>query len=308
MDAYGVFSFLVVLKEAFKLVPKNGKAIASVALLSVLLSVLSYVAFHFSFRGLAQAMVPVAKSFVPRPSLHDEYDYIREILVITFAVEIAFALILLIILFFTTIATVLIAAVSFTGNTASIKDLFSRVTRTWAKPFLTNIYVSIHSLGFVPILVILAVPLLLYRNIVTIVIVIFLVIVAFLFYLYLVVMWLLAIVVSVVEEGCYGLVAMGRASQLVRGQRLKGYMLTLFFILIHLIITLVYIKISGNKVPSDSLVTELLLEIISPLVSIYQALAYTVLYFHCKKQLGEETEIDIGVARYNLLPTTDPVS
>ncbi|XP_073132204.1 uncharacterized protein [Henckelia pumila] len=322
MDVNGVFSFLGVLKEAFKLIPKNGKLIALVALLSVLLSMITYVALDFSILGLSQAMLSTAKSYVPRPSsfnasdpssstpsrLNDEFDFMREILALTFAVEIAFMFILLLIFFFTTISTILIAAVSYTGNTLSTKDLFSRVARTWTKPFLTSVYVSIHSLGFLPILVIFAAPVFIYPNIVTILITSILAIAAFLFYLYLVVIWVLAIVVSVTEEGCYGMVAMGKASELVKGQRLKGYMLTLFFILLNLIIAVVYLKISGNKIPSDSIVCGLLFEILAPLVSIYQTVAYTVLYFHCKRQHGEEAEIDIGVANYTLLPTTYPVN
>lgn len=324
MDAYGVFSFWVILKEAFKLVPKNGKLFAFTALLSVLLSVIIYVAFDFSILALAQLqdMLSGVKSFLLRPSsfntsdpslstpslLQDEFDDMQRILAITFAVEIAFMLILLIIIFFTTIATILIAAVSYTGNTLSIKNFFSRVARTWTKPFLTSIYVSIHSLGLLPIFVIFAVPVLIYPNIVTNLITIFLAIVVFLFYLYLVVIWMLAIVVSVIEEGCYGMAAMGKASELVKGQRLKGYMLTFFFVLLNLIIALVYIKISGYKIPSDSLVYGLLFEILVSLVNIYQMVAYTVLYFHCKKQHGEEAEIDIGVAKYTLLPTTYPVN
>lgn len=147
-----------------------------------------------------------------------------------------------------------------------------------------------------------------YPNMVTALIAIFLAIVVFLFFLYLVVIWTLAIVVSVVEEGCYGMVAMGKASELAKGQRLKGYMLTLFFFLLNLIIALVYLKISGSTIPSSSIVYGLVLEILSPLVSIYQMVAYTVLYLHCKKQHGEEAEIDIGVAKYNLLPATYPVN
>ncbi|XP_073047674.1 uncharacterized protein [Primulina eburnea] len=326
MDVRGVFSFLVILKEAFKCIPKNGKLLGLVALLSFLLSVITYVAFDFSLLGLAQDTVSLAKSFLTRSSsfnasdpswftpslstpsrLQDEYDHMRQIIAITFAVEIAFPFILLIIFFFTTIATILIAAVSTTGNTLSIKDLFSRVAGTWTKPFLTSIYVSIHSLGFFPILVIFAVPVFLYPNIVTAIISIFLAIVVFLFYLYLVAIWALAIVVSVVEEGCYGMVAMGKASELAKGQRLNGYMLSLFFFLLNLIIALVYLKIPGNTIPSSSLVYVLLLEILATLVSIYQMVAYTVLYFHCKKQHGEEAEIDIGVNKYTLLPTTYPV-
>lgn len=321
MDSYGVFSFLIILKEAIQLLPKNGKLMVLVAIFSVLLSLITYVAFGISVIGLTHDMASAAKSLVPDPSsfdpsdpssytidpskLQDQIDHMKQILLVLYAVEIAFMFIFLIVSFATTMATILIAAVSRVGNTLTMKDLFSRIARTWTKPFLTSIYVTMHAFGFLVIIGLFAAPVVIYPNVVTILIAISFAIVAFLFYLYLMVIWALAIVVSVVEEGCNGMVAMGKASELVKGQRLKGYMLNLSFSLISLIMYLaIYQVIIRVKWPALSEICGLSVVGFSFLLKMLQVVAYTVFYFHCKKQHGEEPEIDIGVVKYELLPTT----
>ncbi|XP_073047677.1 uncharacterized protein [Primulina eburnea] len=321
MDSYGVLSFLIILKEAIQLLPKNGKLMALVFLLSVLLSLITYVAFAFSIVGLAEYMASAAKSLVPDPSsfdpsdpssfasdpskLQNQIDHIKQFLLVFYAVEIAFIFIFLIISFATTMATILVAAASRVGNSLSIKDLLSRIGRTWTKPFLTSIYVAMHAFGFFAIIGLFAAPVVIYPNVVTILIAVSFAIVALFFYLYFLVIWALAIVVSVVEDGCYGMVAMGKASELVKGQRLKGYMLTLPFFLLSLIMSVICQVIYRVKGPSNEVIYGLLIIVgFSCLLKILQVVAYTVFYFHCKKLHGEEPEIDIGVFKYELLPTT----
>ncbi|XP_073132505.1 uncharacterized protein [Henckelia pumila] len=316
MECNGLFSFLVVIKEAFQILPKNGKLMALVTIFSLLLTEITFAAFGFSIIGLAQDMASAAKSLVPDPSsfdptsfdpskLQDQLRHIQQIVAILYAVEIAFILVFLVISFITTMATILVAAVSRVGNTLSIKNLFSRVAGTWKKPFLTSIYAAIQALGLLAVPGIFAVPVFMYPNVVTVLIaVLFAAVVFLIFYLYLMVIWELAIVVSVLEEGCYGMVAMGKASELVKGQRLKGYMLNLSFLLLSLILFAIYQVIYRLKGPSSAIICGLFLVGFSYLVKILQVVAYTVLYFHCKKQHGEMPEIDIGVAKYELLPKT----
>ncbi|XP_073285021.1 uncharacterized protein [Primulina huaijiensis] len=320
MDSYGVLSFLIILKEAIQLLPKNGKLMALVTLLSALLSVITYAAFRFSILGLAQDMASVSKSLVPDPSsfdpsdpssftsdpskLQDQLDHMKQILLVLYAVEIAFIFIFLIISFATTMAIILVAAASRVGNSLSMKDLLSRIGRTWTKPFLTSIYVTMHAFGLFAIIGLFAAPVVIYPSVVTILIAVSFAIVAFFFYLYFLVIWTLAIVVSVVEDGCYGMVAMGKASELVKGQRLKGYMLTLSFFLLSLIMLVIYQVIYRVKGLSSAVIYGLFIVGFSYLLKILQVVAYTLFYFHCKKLHGEEPEIDIGVFKYELLPTT----
>ncbi|KAF8400420.1 hypothetical protein HHK36_013718 [Tetracentron sinense] len=48
---------------------------------------------------------------------------------------------------------------------------------------------------------------------------------AAMFYLYLVTVWVLSLVVSIVEEDCYGMKALGKARELIKGRKVPGFVL-----------------------------------------------------------------------------------
>ncbi|KZV27408.1 hypothetical protein F511_02517 [Dorcoceras hygrometricum] len=315
MDSHGIFSFLIILQKSFQLVPKNGKLMALVTIFSLLLSTITYAAFTFSVHSLSMDMASTAKahttsdprSFPPDVSkLQHQLDHMKQILAIMYAVEIASIFIFFVISFFTTMATVIVSAVSHDGNTFSLKDLLARIAGTWKRPLLTSVYVSAHALGFLAIPELFAIPAFIYPNVFAILLAVSFAIVVFLFYLYLQVIWSLAVVVSVVEEGYYGMEAMGKASRLVKGQRLKGYMLNLTFFLASSVMLVIYLVIFRIKGPARSRIYGFFVVGLSCLVKICQVVAYTVLYFDSKKQHGENPEVDIGVVKYLSLPTTYP--
>lgn len=126
-------------------------------------------------------------------------------------------------------------------------------------------------------------------------------ILACIFYLYLIVPWILSIVVSVVEERCYGLEALGKGAALVKGKRLQGFLLNVFFNLVFFIAFHGY-KMILRKHPSPTASLMVLTSVIS-LVKIFQMVAYTVFYFQCKELHGEEIELP-GSVHYTKLPIT----
>lgn len=107
----------------------------------------------------------------------------------------------------------------------------------------------------------------------------FFAVVAFLFYLY--------FLVFGISHSCFGLcyrlVAMVKSSELVKGHKLKDYMLNFFFILLSCVFVRAYLKISSHRMPSISTVYGLLLEMFASSVNILQLVAYSLLYFHCEK-------------------------
>ncbi|KAG8367677.1 hypothetical protein BUALT_Bualt16G0097800 [Buddleja alternifolia] len=189
----------------------------------------------------------------------------REDVALVLVLQIAYFLALSVISFFSALVTILVLSMSYSAKTISLKDLFSRIGKTWTGPMITTFYVSGLAIGYSVFVVMLAAPLLMYPNSATYWVAILLGIVASGVYLYLFVAWGVAIVVSVVEESCYGLEALGKACCLLRGRVNKGFV--------------------------NPTLYGLFLVNVSFLVKIFIVVAYTVLYFKCKKHHGEEIEL-----------------
>ncbi|KAI3472456.1 hypothetical protein Pfo_029576 [Paulownia fortunei] len=276
---------------------------AFIAIFSVVLSSSFFFLFSYSLQSLVVDMVVTSqKSFMPDPSSFDMPDpnsfssadpssftptagfnysaqitgqlgHLKEDFALLLAVQIAFFL-------------------PFPSSPSSL-------------PLITTFYVSGLAIGYFVVVVMLAAPLLMYRNLATLSVAILLGTTSFTFYLYLFVAWALAIVVSVVEERCYGMDALGKAAALVKGKRLHGFLLNICFNLVVLIIFQGYKMILGNKVLVNPTIYGLVVLNVSSLVKIFLVVAYTVLYFQCKKDHGEEIELH-GSLQYTKLATDMP--
>ncbi|KAM7508391.1 hypothetical protein LguiA_018844 [Lonicera macranthoides] len=101
---------------------------------------------------------------------------------------------------------------------------------------------------FLFILVIL-VPKLLFSNhpLISKSILIFLSTLALILCLHFAVVWILGIVVSVMEEDCFGFEALGKAGRIVKGKRFDGFVLNLWWNLIMLILYEVGLKLNKCK-------------------------------------------------------------
>ncbi|KAK6127020.1 hypothetical protein DH2020_039236 [Rehmannia glutinosa] len=240
-----------ILNESIKLLPKNGKLMAFIAIFSVVLSSSIFLLFSYILQSLVidmfvtsqQSFMPDPNSFdIPNPNSFNSADpssltpqtgfspaqiigplrHLQEDSSIILAVEIAFIFALSVISFFSTISTILVSSLSYNSKNSSPKEIFSMIARKWTRPLITTLYVSCLAIGYFFVVLLLATPLLMYRNKAALSVASLLGIVAFVFYLYLSVSWALAIVVSVVEESCYGIEALEKAGALVKGKRLIG--------------------------------------------------------------------------------------
>jgi uncharacterized membrane protein YeaQ/YmgE (transglycosylase-associated protein family) len=116
-------------------------------------------------------------------------------------------------------------------------------------------------------------------------------------YVYVCVTWGLAIIVSVVEEDGYGVNALGRASELVKGKKGQGFMINICFILVASLVSMVVAMVFGTT----GMMYGVLTASISSVLKIWCLAAYTALYFHCKKYHGEEMQH--GGVQYAKLPS-----
>ncbi|CAI9782984.1 unnamed protein product [Fraxinus pennsylvanica] len=328
MDIYEFFGFLVILKESFKLLPKNGKLMALIVVLSLVLYSISFLLLSFSLKSLfLDVFVIIKNSFMPDPRSVDpdqspftpdttspltqllgQVDRLREDFALLLTVQMAFYIASFIFSIFSTTATVLVSAMSYKNQTISLKDLCSRIVKTCKRVFLTGFYIKLHAIGYLFLFLSLVAPFLMSANLATILAALLLGILASVYYLYLAVVWNLAIVVSALEENCYGMEALGKAATIVKGKKLHGIMLNTCCNLLFLSVYLGYRRIQGNKGTFNSAIYgNLIVLIISSLGKILWDMAYTVLYFQCKKSHGEEIEL-YGSIEYTKLPTTQPVN
>ncbi|PIN18219.1 hypothetical protein CDL12_09114 [Handroanthus impetiginosus] len=212
--------------------------------------------------------------------------------------------------FFSAISTIVVSSVSYCGENLSLKELLLRTGTTWARPLITTFYASGLTIGYFVFIIALVTPSLLpYTNHpILFIMPIFQAILAFIFYLYLFVPWALAIVVSVVEESCYGIEALRKATVLVEGKRSHGFLLLICSNFVVFIILLGYKMILGNKgFVNQTLINVLFSVSVSVLVKIFLVVAYTVLYFECKNHHGEEMESH-GSLEYTEVPTHDKLA
>ncbi|KAH6819263.1 hypothetical protein C2S51_002866 [Perilla frutescens var. frutescens] len=322
MELSGSNRFLAILSESIKLLPKNGKLMASVAILSTFLNAVFLLWFAYSVQSLVRGMAAATrKSLMPEPnSFHSTsrgsfmprtgfnpvqithlLHHLREDAAVLFAVEVAFVLAFSTISFFSTISTILISAVSYNGKNSSLKELFSMMWRSWTRPFITTLYVSGLSTAYFVAVFLFAAPLWIYPDLPTFWLGTLIAIPSFTLYFYLQAPWILSVVVAVVEESCYGLEALGRAATLVKGKRLHGFLLNMIYGVVVSIMFQYYRMRTGNKGLETT--RFMLVMCFSSLVKIFLFVAYTVFYFHCKMHHGEEIELHTGGLRYTKLST-----
>ncbi|KAK9931975.1 hypothetical protein M0R45_019228 [Rubus argutus] len=115
----------------------------------------------------------------------------------------------------------------------------------------------------------------------------------------------LALVVSVLEEKC-GIEALGKAGQLIKGSKLRGYFLNLVIELWYLVFSYLY-QPDAKLMPAKALIIPLFfLNCFVCLVSMVSRMAHTVLYYECKAIHGEELELQ-GRLEYTKVISATPL-
>ncbi|KAJ9550940.1 hypothetical protein OSB04_014985 [Centaurea solstitialis] len=282
--------FLELLKTPLIILSQNGKLMAFTAILYLIFSSIS---FTLNVSSTTPFLLRFALKLLALVSPRSGTPDYRKLLVnigedfgIFLGIQTAYVVLYFFIQLFTKTAIISIASRYYSGNNLSLKELIVMVSRTWTRAFVTSIYIELLSLGytsffFLPFLV---PSLLLHDHYPTILItlLVFLVILFITFKIYLSVVWSLAVVVSVVDdEGSYGISALGKARELVKGKRVHGFLLNLFYRLVLLVILMGGIK-SSPKIRSVFGVIQVVLICVA---SMFHIMAYSVLYFQCKSNV-----------------------
>ncbi|KAL8040959.1 hypothetical protein ABFX02_10G134400 [Erythranthe guttata] len=321
MDFSEIFGFSIILKETLKILPRNGKLMASIAVLSLLVPSILFPLFIYFFQSLMAKMY-ASYNYTQNPNSdnnnNNNYHVLVKYIALLLAVELSFLIIYNIISHLSSTATILVSAFSYTDHkNLTCKDLLSSISikqRTWKKNIPSSrkrifLGVSSHSSSrYLSIVVFLAALLVLtYPNFITICSFLVFGIIVFFCQLYSSVIWALSVVVSVVEDRS-SVEAVEKAEKLVKGgQRLHGFMLNVFFNLVALILSLPVFYFIDKWSENVTVYYYGLFFLNSlSLLKMSALMAYTVFYFRCKKHHGqdEEEEIDliIGDLQYTKLP------
>ncbi|WMV36458.1 hypothetical protein MTR67_029843 [Solanum verrucosum] len=295
MEFYHIFGFLSILKESLQLIPRNRKLLALTCFLQILFSSILLSILNFELKFLFHDII--LKTSILSTSIDDTFKIMEIIAAIKedfrnfLIVYVAILVSLSLISFLYTIATIILSS----NINISLKEFVLKISKAFKYAFITRLYTNMLSIGYFFIVLFLLCPISISSsNIFLFSIGIFVGIISFIFFLYLSIVWILALVISVIEEDCYGIKAIEKAGRLIKGNRLKGFMLNILFSIISSLLYLCYLKINKpNKGVINQILMSIFLVIISSLFNLLLLVAYTVLYSHCKKNHGEEeVELD----------------
>lgn len=287
---------LAILTDSMKLVSKNGKLMALIALFSLFFSSSLVCLLSFSTQSLVRAMfASIQQSLMPDPgSTNGGFDpaksihllhQLRQDYAYLYALQLSFALVSSIVSFLSAISTILVSALSHDAKNSSLKQLLSMMWATWANALITCFYVSALSTAYFVAVAAFAAPLWIYPDLPTSWLSPLILVPSSILYLYLCVPWTVSMVVAVVEEDCCGMGALGKAAALVKGRRLHGFLLNVCYGLVFLIVFMCY-AYSQTRVAA----TLVIATAVSCLVKISMFVSYTVFYLRCKMQHGENRD------------------
>nr|XP_019070330.2 uncharacterized protein LOC109120740 [Solanum lycopersicum] len=290
------FGFVRILKESIQLIPKNGKIMGFITIFYLLFTSIFFLFFKFTSDSLLRDIF-IKESFIPISSINGSslsnlLSSINKNLKLVLAIDFSLIFSYLFISIFSTNTIILISSISYYNKTLNFKDLGIKILKSCKRLIFTMFYTTIIVIGYFFFCFSMATPFLATSNLYDFSMVIIFAIIAYIIYLYLSIVWVMALVVSIVEEGNYGVMALGKARKIIKGNEMKGFILNVVFNLLALVIfwgtQIIIKKWSVNKKNSM-----LILVNGSCLLKVFELVNYTVLYFHCKKEKGEEEVIEL---------------
>nr|CAD1825580.1 unnamed protein product [Ananas comosus var. bracteatus] len=119
--------------------------------------------------------------------------------------------------------------------------------------------------------------------------------IARLFYVYLAMVWMVGLVISIVEEGCYGLEALDKAKDVTKGKRMQGYLIAIVFLLGDGVLNVGYIfemTNGGGSHVVNKRGNGLVMFCVYMLLKMFSCMVYSVYYCECK--MSQEKENDVA--------------
>ncbi|XXG58387.1 hypothetical protein AAC387_Pa04g0708 [Persea americana] len=306
-------SLMAILRESLKIPLRNGKLMLSIALFLLIPSSLLFLSNHFTLKpsfidAFTKAYI-VRNTDLEPPEYVELLEAIKKDVGIIVSEETIFILASCTISFFSTIALIYAAAAAYCWEEIAPKELFVLIRRMWKRPALTWSYVALFNLGYLFVGASLIGVLVLFAGDPVLLIglggfgALFFV---FMMYLYLSVFWRIGLVVSVVEKDCYGMGAIWKAGELMKGRKLQGFCLSLVLTLVEMVICVFLgFQMEGvGRTEAARLGMGLALISATGLVDLFACVVYTVFYCDCKNGIGEKVEIERAEwAGYSLIST-----
>ena len=314
--------FVETLIEAYKIFLKKGKLIPSITLLFLLFSSTLFMSNIFSTKSsvadlvlkltllLVNGLTPGSPEFTNLAvSIKDDLGTIARLewifVVASFLTSMFFA-----------IAIIITSAATYQEGSKGlhVKDLLLMVGKSWKRTFITFFYTILLDLGYFLFVFAFIFPLVLlfkFDASLSLLFTLVLLIAAAIFMIYISVVWTLSIIVSVLEEKS-GIEALGRASQLAtKGLKLKGFCLKLVFaIFSYAMVKILMSFTDNNPTASQSVLVILIVLNIAWIVKMFSLTVFTVLYYDCKKNHGEEVTNELMETNvvYTKIAMTPPLT
>ncbi|XP_008782070.1 uncharacterized protein LOC103701684 [Phoenix dactylifera] len=302
-----------ILREALTLSTKNVRLILPILLISILSTFLLVLGRYLAFRPL------LVDLFLKSTSLSNYKPGSPEFSNLLAAIQkdgkelAAEGVIFFIVAFFiqSLLQITMIHAITttYSGELLTQKELFLKVKRGLKGPMITQVYAALLNLGYLLILLTLVVVSVFMSqlSIALVILGLFVVLLALVFFPYLATVLSLSAVISVAEEGCYGVGAIGRAVELIKGKKKQAISIILLCSVLEYaigkarIMAVASCPLSTAAQAAAGFVYAALLTALT----LFTLSTITVLYDECKRDHGEVTIGMAGDYAYTILSTAD---
>ncbi|KAF8389315.1 hypothetical protein HHK36_026009 [Tetracentron sinense] len=295
---------LGILGVAFKIPSRNWKLMVSIMVLFLLpvclLTIVSDLALRPIEVDITSGIALLPKDDPSSPESREIMERLQKDFGLLLCWKLVTLVLFCVFMLFSLLATVYSTARIYTGKQLNLKELLSMIGGIWKKPLITWFYISLFSIVFVIVSVILGMILISVLMVrVHHVALISVLILGYLCYLYLATVWMLSLVVSI-EEDNYGLMALSRAGELIKGKTIQGFAIMLILSLVSVVIYISFPSKRGgmNQRTETRLAIGITMVSLLCLVKLFIFMAYTVFYFECKKSHGEKVEVEETVDYY----------
>ncbi|XP_010914074.1 uncharacterized protein [Elaeis guineensis] len=287
------------LREAMYIPSRNKKLMLPVMLVaflpSSLLSIGNYISIYPLLLNFIINLYLLSSKEPSTPQFYNLLLQIKEDAEVFVHVDIIFGAASYMVSFFSMMIIVYSSAVIYSGKQLTPKDLFQKIKGTWKRPFVTRIYFTLLFVGYTVTSVCLIAILMLnaHGSMVLIVLGALLALLARLLYVYLGMVWMMGLVISVLEDDCYGMEALEKAGHLVKGRRAQGFLIAVVFLMIDGVLTGGY-GFGITRFQSDLVThqaTGLVVLNILLLLKMFSQMVYTVFYYECNKSHGREIQV-----------------
>ncbi|PIA58867.1 hypothetical protein AQUCO_00400012v1 [Aquilegia coerulea] len=293
----GLHTVMEILKEVIGL-PRRNKNIFFLIILSTLIpySLLIFATIYSLttiITDLSMNAIPLVRMNPKSAQYVEQFFIMKEDSMLILLVKIFFFLLMSAVSLFSMVATIHVSAMSYLERELTLKDLSLKLKKNWIRPVITWFYFTLMSAGYFVLVRPLYVLLVLNKgSVIVAAIGIALFLLVIFLNIYLVIVWMLSLVISVLED-CYGLQALGKGEQLMKGRKGVGFGLITFISLILLGANAFVAMINKHhQTVTIRFSVMYIMLTLAILVKILSMMMYTIFYFDCKQYYGEPVEIE----------------